>query len=77
MSNNEEPREEVDVPPTALVHCPLVAFKLRAAQQCIGCEHHHGMTDRFPGAANLSFVQRYRVTCSARPTLREMQELAL
>ena len=67
---------QVDVPASALVHCPLVGFKLRQVAKCLECEHMQGraLVDRFPGAAQLSFAQRYTVPCTARPTLREIKE---
>lgn len=71
-----EAAEQVDVPASALVHCPLVGFKLRQVAKCLECEHMQGraLVDRFPGAVQLAFAQRYTVPCTARPTLREIKE---
>lgn len=66
---------QVDVPANAHVHCPLVGFKLRQVSKCMACPHFGGaVQDRFPGAAHLSFAQRYVVPCNARPTQRQIQE---
>lgn len=71
------PSQEVDVPESMRVHCPLAGFKLRQVSKCLACPHMAGgaLVDRFPGAAHLSFGQRYSVPCSARPTLREIKEI--
>lgn len=72
-----EPAEQVDVPTSALVHCPLVGFKLRQVAKCLECQHMQGgaLVDRFPGAVHLAFAQRYTVPCTARATLREIKEV--
>lgn len=68
-----EEKQQVDIPPTALVHCPLVDFKLRSVRKCVECEHFDGLHDRFPGGTH-AFVVGFRVGCKARPVLREMVE---
>lgn len=72
----QEPAGQVEIPPTAVVNCPLVGFKLRQVSKCMSCQHFAGaLQDRFPGADHMAFTQRYCVPCSARPTLREMKEI--
>lgn len=68
-----EEQQQVAIPPTARVHCPLVDFKLRSINKCTACEHFDGLHDRFPGGSH-GFVVRFRVGCKARPVLREMVE---
>lgn len=75
MQTQPDAAGQIDIPTTALVHCPLTDFKLRPVHACTACEHFGGLVDRFPGGPH-SFVVRYRIACKARPTLREMQELA-
>lgn len=66
----------MDVPESMRVHCPLAGFKLRKVTQCLECPHLAGgrLVDRFPGGHQLTVAQRYKVPCSARPTLRDIQE---
>ncbi len=67
--------EEIEIPPTALVACPLTGFNLRPVVKCVGCKHFAGLTDRFPDGGH-AFKVRYLVNCSARPVQREIKELA-
>lgn len=68
--------QEVEIPATAVVHCPLVDFKLRQVAKCMDCPKFGGaLQDRFPGAAHLSFTQRYAVPCFDKPVSRQMTEL--
>lgn len=68
--------QEIEVPESMRVHCPLAGFKLRQVVKCLECQHLAGgaLVDRFPGAKNLTIAQRYQVPCTARPTLREIKE---
>jgi len=77
MSNeqNNESSELIQIPASALVHCPKVDFKLARVGACVGCEHFTGLADRFPGGSH-PFAVRYTVGCVARPTMREIKELA-
>jgi hypothetical protein len=68
--------EEIEIPPGAVVACPLKGFDLRAVTQCVACPHFTGLTDRFPGGPH-EFKVRYLVGCAARPTLREIKGLAV
>lgn len=83
MSNPEQSQQlepagedQIDVPESMRVHCPLADFKLRQVVKCLECPHLAGgaLVDRFPGAKNLTIAQRYQVPCTARPTLREIKE---
>jgi hypothetical protein len=68
--------EQIEIPPGAVVACPLKAFKLRSVAQCVACPHFTGLTDRFPDGVH-EFKMRYMVGCAARPTMREIKELAV
>ncbi len=68
--------QAVDIPATAVLHCPLAGDKLRQVSKCLECPKFGGaLQDRFPGAVHLPFTQRYTVPCFARPVSRAMQEL--
>ncbi|MDF3822822.1 hypothetical protein P3G55_23190 [Leptospira sp. 96542] len=68
-------QEQVDIPPTALVACPLAAFNLRPVVRCADCTHFAGLVDRLPDGGH-PFKVRYVVQCAARPVHREIKELA-
>lgn len=67
--------EQVEIPPSAVVACPLVGFKFNPVERCVACQHFGGLTDRFPGGPH-EFKVRYLVGCTARPTMREIREVA-
>lgn len=66
---------EVQIPPTAVVACPLKGFNLARVERCPECQYFAGLADRFPGSTH-EFKVRYLLQCSARPTSREIKELA-
>lgn len=72
-----EQQDQIEIPDSMRVHCPLAGFKLRQVSKCLECPHMEGgaLVDRFPGATHLGFAQRYSVGCNARPTLREIKEI--
>ena len=65
--------KEVDVPANMYVHCPLIAFKLRAVSACEACEHFHGLADRAPSIADFSL--RFLVLCTGDPAKRQIHEV--
>jgi hypothetical protein len=65
----------IHIPENALVACPEQAFRFVAVDVCTGCPHFGGLQDRFPGGPH-AFAVRYAVLCKARPTQREIKELA-
>lgn len=77
-AQQQEPREQVDIPDGALVACPLVEFKLRQVSKCMGCAHlHRGALVRrmapLPGQ-QIPFAAAFLVPCTARPVMREIKE---
>jgi len=67
---------EIDIPEAVLVRCPLVEFKLRSiARHCPTCPHFKGLSDRFPGSTQHSFVQRYLLRCQGAVANREVFEV--
>jgi len=77
MANNSpaSAREEVEIPESVRVRCPLVEYRLRAvASHCPACPHFQGLADRFPGSKH-AFAIRYAVLCAGEPAKRELFEL--
>lgn len=66
--------DEIEIPDTVRVRCPLVEFQLRAVAKCVDCKHFRGLSDRFPGG-KARFAIRYAVLCAAEPAKRELFEL--
>ena len=66
---------EIDVPDTALVHCPKVEFDLVRAAACASCASFAGLADRFPGADNMPFGKRFLILCHQEPTKRNVMTL--
>lgn len=54
--------QEVDIPHSVLVRCPMVKFDLRAARKCDGCVHFGGLTEKLAGEL-VRFHQRFAVNC--------------
>lgn len=68
--------QEIHVPDSVRIRCPLVSFKLRKVDDhCPDCPHFRGLVDRFPGSTSHAFVVRYAVMCVGEPVKRELQEL--
>lgn len=70
------PHREVDLPGNVYVRCPLKQGNLRKVQLCEGCQHFHGLTERFvrPGMA---FSKQYQARCSCVPIDRELFEVEI
>ncbi len=66
---------KVEVPSSALVHCPKVDYKLARVVACVGCEHFEGLEDRFPDS-DVKLYLRFGVKCRHTAITREMKELA-
>lgn len=75
------PEEQIEIPATALVQCPMVRFELRPVEKCVDagggqpCPHFRGLEDRFPNAKHLKFSQRYTVKCVGEPVKRQILNL--
>lgn len=68
-------QEVIEIPQTALVACPEHGFRFARVEGCGDCPYFAGLQDRFPGGPH-AFAVRYTVLCKARPTSREIKELA-
>lgn len=75
QDTQDQAQDMVQIPPNALVACPEKAFNLARVEGCPACQHFAGLTDRFPGGPH-EFKVRFLVQCKARPTQREIKELA-
>jgi len=80
MTPDENPQQAgaddlIDVPDAAVVRCPQAGFKLTRVAGCEQCAHFAGLQDRFPGSST-PFAARHVVLCNARPTERQIQEVA-
>ena len=69
------PDEQIEIPPRAVIACPLVGFELRLVADCATCKHFGGLEDRFPGAP-FPFHRRYTVICSGEPAKRQVTLLS-
>lgn len=69
--------DDLDIPLSVLVRCPLIGFKLRAVGgHCPECPHFRGLSDRLPVGKH-PFHARYAVLCAAEPTRRELFEVEI
>jgi hypothetical protein len=66
--------DEIAIPHSVLVRCPVRRFAQRRALHCEGCEHFRGLTQLVSGA-DKAFAQAYAVRC-AYPVDRELAPLA-
>lgn len=66
--------DNIEIPPSVLVHCPKVGFKLARLGKCVECESFKGLSDNYPGS-QMHFAARYRAKCSFEPMSRQLQEL--
>lgn len=70
----DAPEEYVDIPQALFVNCPLAEHALRrVVDACLGCQHYHGLADRFPSEKR--FEVRYAVLCTGAPMQRKMQRV--
>lgn len=72
----ENQADEVAVPDGVFVRCPKVGFDLTAVSLCPACEAFRGLADRFPGAVDKPFGQRFLVLCAHEPVKREILTVA-
>lgn len=70
--------EQVEIPNTTFVRCPLVRWKLRQARRCNGCEHFAGLSEQMSteGPIALPFETRFGVRCGF-PVDRELYPIDL
>lgn len=55
----------IEIPASAYVPCPAIAFKNRKALKCVDCQHFQGLVDvneKLP--ATVPFEQKYRIGCA-------------
>jgi len=69
------PDETVELPPSALVECPLVGFNLRPLARCPECPKFGGLEDRFPNG-KMAFQHRYVLRCFGEPVKRAIRVVA-
>lgn len=62
--------EDIDIPASAYVRCPLVRFRLRWAGDCPQCHQFRGLTEVLRNA-KMDFEQQFHVRC-ASPIEREL-----
>lgn len=62
--------DDVTIPESVRVRCPIKAFALRRASLCDGCPHFAGLAEQL-GNERLPFHRRYTVRC-AHPIEREL-----
>ena len=60
----------IEIPASAHVPCPQIAFKSRKVGKCLECPAFHGLTDTMP-KSDAAFESRYRVNC-AHPIARRL-----
>lgn len=72
MANEEQ---DVEIPSSALIACPLVGFDMRKVEACASCKLFAGLEDRFPGSKH-PFHKRYLVKCLGEPVRRQVHSLS-
>lgn len=70
----DETEEQLEIPDSALVQCPLVGFDMRPVSACATCPKFAGLEDRFPGGPH-PFHKRYTVKCLGEPVRRGIVNL--